>query len=175
MSWSLPIWSCDDEQLPCSSKYTSSTHRKEAWIDPGLALRAKSYWRESSRCNRVRAEQTCPERLAQCVCMMHVRVRAGIHLFCVSCLFPCHCQTPLRNVRVPFCQSHSQSAKTHTNTQKVTPSFAQPLITRSVLWSPSCHCSSPGPSLTHLFVSLPPSLSPYLITLISLPPYRLTS
>lgn len=93
-----------------------------------------------------------------------------LHLFCVGC-FPCHCQAPLRNVRVPFCQSRSQSAKMHTHrahTEKVTLSFAQPLITHR---NPSCHCSSPWPSLTHLLV--PPSLSPYLLVLLSTPRYLL--
>lgn len=63
---------------------------------------------------------------------------------------------------MPFCQSRSQSAKTHTNTQKVTLSFTQPLIKQTELWSPSCHYSSPCPSLTRSFVSLPRPASPYL-------------
>lgn len=89
--------------------------------------------------------------------------------------FPCCCQGPLRNVSAPFCQSRSQSAKTHTNTQKVTLSFTQPLIKQTELWSPSCHYSSHRPSLTHLFVSLPRSLSPYLITPLSFPSLSLST
>ncbi len=94
---------------------------------------------------------------------MHVCAREREReLSFVLCLLPRCCQGPLRNVNVPFCQSRSQSANTHTNTQKVTLSFTQLLIKQTELWSPSCHYSSPCPSLTHLFVSLPRSLSSYL-------------
>lgn len=96
-----------------------------------------------------------------CVCMWE-REWVRELSFVLSPSFPCCCQGPLRNVNVPFCQSRSQSAKTRTTTQKVTLSFTQPLIKQTELWSPSCHCSSLCPSLTHLFVSLPHSLSPYL-------------
>lgn len=51
-----------------------------------------------------------------CVCVWEKeRVRESKLSF-VLCLLPCCCQGPLRNVNVPFCQSRSQSAKTHTNT-----------------------------------------------------------
>lgn len=118
-----------------------------------------------------------------CVC---VSERESEHAFIcfASPSFPCWCPGPLRNVSVPFCQSRSQSAET----QKVTLSFTQPLIKPTELWSPSCHCSSLRPSLTHSFVSLPPHLhhssvfplfisfyiltplsSPYLCSVSSLP------
>lgn len=70
--------------------------------------------------------------------------------------------SPLRNVSVPFCQSRSRSAET----QKVTLSFARPLVTRAEHRSPACHCSS----LTRSFVSSPPTPPLVLWLLISITP-----
>lgn len=97
----------------------------------------------------------------ECVCMHaweREREKERAFICFASPSFPCCRQGPLKNVSVPFCQSRSQSAKT----QKVTLSFTQSLIKPVELWSPSCHCSSLRPSLTHSFVSLSHSLSPYL-------------